>query len=151
MDESGGKGALQAAWLNGLRGAVIENGGNNGDEPPKLGVQLPTSLEDLRQSFQQGQLPGATAVKKPWYKTPVFTQVALVVGLFLVVFLLLVVIQPPFLNTRPPENEPDEPKFSAANAAWFAFASSLVCGIIFGVLAVLDAKKRKAARLQLRA
>ena len=143
------KPALNAAWVNSLQGTVIKNGGSvpaldTNMDPPALGDKPPASLEDLRQSFQQQQQQ-LKPPKPKWYKTPAFIQTAIVVGVFIVVFILLVSIQPPFLNTRPSEEDNVEPKFSAGNAAWFAFASSAVCGIIFAVLAILAAKKKKQA------
>ena len=159
-DPAAAKDALKTAWVNSLRGGLVDNPLGNGGSivaaaaasgvelpPPQLGVQLPTSLEDLRLRFQQQHTAAggpATAAPK-WYKTPAFIQTAIVVGVFLLVFILLVCIQPPFLNTRPSEDEYVDPKFSPGNAAWFAFGASALCGIIFGILAIVKSQKAKKA------
>ena len=142
------KNALKTAWVNSMRGGLVETGAASAlpemTEPPKLGVQLPTSLEDLRQSFAQQQ-PGVLPAKQKWYTSAAFIQTAIVVGVFLVVFILLVAIQPPFLNTRPREDENVEPKFSAGNAAWFAFGSCAVCGVIYAIMAGVAMHKKRSA------
>ena len=154
------KNALKSAWVNDLRGRLINAGGAGGaggasvslelPAPPQLGVELPKTLQDLRGfNYQQQQLDPAAAKKTAWFKSPAFIQTAIVVGVFLVVFIIMVSVQPPFLNARPNEEDNVEPKFSAGNAAWFAFASCAVCGVIFGVLAIVAARKRKQQARQL--
>lgn len=82
------------------------------------------------------------AGKKPWYKSLAFQYAASLVGLFLLSFIMLVAIRPPFVYTKP-EDELHAPSFSAAKAAWWAFGATVAAGVGMGILAAVTAAKAK--------
>jgi hypothetical protein len=67
-------------------------------------------------------------VKQPWYKHHLFLQSVAVVVVFLVSFIMLVSIRPPFLYTKP-EDELHKSEFSAARAAWISLGAAAVAVI----------------------
>ena len=95
------------------------------------------------------QSPAAPIATKPtWYRSQWFIQPVTAVGVFLLCFILLIAIRPPFLYKKP---QPDaagniideEPVFSTGGAAVFALCAMLVAVICMVVFAVIQRKNQK--------
>lgn len=82
-------------------------------------------------------VPGPTK----WYANAALQQVAAVVGVFLVSFIVLVAIRPPFTFAKP-KTPLETDKFSAARAAMGALGAAVLTGVILGVLAIVRANKK---------
>ncbi len=83
----------------------------------------------------------AAPASKPWYANAALQQVAAVVGVFIISFILLIAIRPPFTFTKA-KTPLETDKFSAARAAVFALGATVLTAVILGVLAIVRANKK---------
>jgi hypothetical protein len=81
--------------------------------------------------------------KPQWYKHAAFLQSVAVVLVFLLSFILLIAIRPPFLYTKP-EDELHKSEFSAARAAWISFGAAAAAAIAMLIIYFVSASKAKA-------
>lgn len=138
---------LKNTWISSLQDAARASGVT---QAPMETVRMntpafPISNTGMPSFFtagMQGQYADpavAPAPPKQWYTSPVFLQFVAVVAVFLLTFIVLISIRPPFLYTQPKEKL-KEPEFSAKNTAWVSLATAVVAAAIMVALALTGKK-----------
>lgn len=156
MSDPSVENAVAQTWMAALRDTESQlNGAPAAAVPPSAPTQpvrpaqppLPPSLQRFgyggMMARPQQDVDFSSPSSKPnaWYKNTVFQQVAAIAGVFLLSFILLIAIRPPFTFNKP-KSKLETGKFSSGKAALFALIATIIAGIIMGVIAAVQAKKK---------
>lgn len=128
---------LQAAWMADLRrGSANEPVKPNPLIPPK--DSIPAYIQQLDSALQTQDAPVANVAPK-WYKNTIFVHVCMCLLVFLLTFVSVVVIRPPFLNQRKNDDDPiAAPKFLPINAVYMALVTTVLAIILMVVVAFVQ-------------
>jgi hypothetical protein len=133
---------LQAAWMADLRrGSANESGRANSTQvPPK--DSIPAYIQQLDSAFDNKE-PGAVNSKPKWYANTIFLHACTCLVVFLLTFVIVVLIRPPFLNKRKNEDDPmAAPKFSPTNAVYMALVTTGVAIVLMVIVAFVKKNKK---------
>jgi hypothetical protein len=134
---------LQAAWMADLRrGSPNESGRPNSAPVPK--DSIPAYIQQLDSAFQNKELGVATSSAKPkWYFNTIFLHACTCLAVFLLTFVIVILIRPPFLNKRKNEDDPmAAPKFSPTNAVYMALVTTGVAVLLMVIVAFVKNNKK---------
>ena len=96
----------------------------------------------------QSQSTQPVVTKPTWFRSQWFIQPITAIGVFLLCFILLIAIRPPFLYKKQPPDAAgnavdEEPVFSTGGAAVFALCAMLLAVVCMVVFAVIQRKKQQ--------
>ena len=133
---------LQAAWMADLRRGSANEPGRQNSAAAAPKDSIPAYIQQLDSAFQNKELSGAANTKPKWYVNTIFLHASTCLAVFLLTFVIVILIRPPFLNKRKNEDDPmAAPKFSPTNAVYMALVTTGVAVLLMVIVAFVKKNK----------